>query len=275
MFVKFLLVLFCFFSRSGATEEKGNSVAVNMPERVVIATMEFPPQTSMGILQKGFVNRVIEAAFEQAGIEVRFVFLPWARALEDTKNGKYHALSYGYFSVERLEHFLYSDKMTTDHLSLFARKDKAPNGWASLSELKHLRLGLTRGYVYNNDIKDLAENLANNVSIVNTDTQNLHMLVRNRVDIFPIEELAGLYLLQHSLAPEEAAKIKVLDPPVSEVSTYLLFPKAQEKQSQYLLNKFNEGLVEVKKLEMIKTYRELFIKTRLDDVDTSYDDTNQ
>ena len=70
-------------------------------EIITIATLEYSPWTGKNLKFNGFVNHVITEAFQRGGYSVKFTYLPWKRGVIETKNGKYSALSYVYWSKDR------------------------------------------------------------------------------------------------------------------------------------------------------------------------------
>ena len=60
-------------------------------ETITIATLEYAPFTGKNLKFNGFVNHVIAEAFQRRGHGVKFAYLPWKRAVTETKNGQYPA----------------------------------------------------------------------------------------------------------------------------------------------------------------------------------------
>jgi len=226
---------------------------------VTIATTEYPPYTSQFLVKNGYVNHIISSAFRQENIDVRYVFVPWSRALQETQDGTFDAVSYGAHQEDRNKNFFYSELLIKENIFLFGLKNKVPKTWSSLSELVHFRVGVTRGYSYNKAFWAFVEIVKHQPSIVNTDLQNFKMLMLQRIDLFPMEEFAARHLLNHHFSIEQVRNIQMLLPPIRESSMHLLISKANPKAKQ-LLETFNRGLATLKASGELSTFEQQFRK---------------
>ncbi len=81
-------------------------------DRVVqLASTEYPPYYSETMEGKGFITQIIATAFAESGYEIEVTFLPWARAMESTKAGRYDGLFTVWYREDRTEFFAYSDPL--------------------------------------------------------------------------------------------------------------------------------------------------------------------
>jgi len=85
-------------------------------EIITISALEYSPWTGKDLKFNGFVNHVIAEAFQRKGYSVKFTYLPWKRAVIKTKNGKYSALSYVYFSKDRAKEFYLSNPISVEKI---------------------------------------------------------------------------------------------------------------------------------------------------------------
>lgn len=252
LYTAVLIVLPSFLLSEGTVRAQQSTAPT-----LVIATTEYPPYTSEHYYEQGFMNHVIRLVMERQGYHVEFVYLPWARAMREGKVGNYDALSYGYYKAEREEAFYVSDNISNERLVFFTRKSLGLSNWKNLDELAPLKMGVTRGYSYNLKVWDYIE--ANSMAsfVVNSDVQNLRLLVRERIDLFPIEAAVGWYLLNTHFSPEEVAQIETLPNSVMDTSTHLMFPKAAVNSKAHF-EAFNRGLAELKSgNEFAKMYQDL------------------
>lgn len=210
---------------------------------VVIATGETPPFTSQNIKHNGYMNHIIRLAFGNVGISTEFIFLPWSRAYLEAQQGEFVATSYWFSDDRHNSHFFFSDPLNTQDVVLFKRRISANSPWQSFDDIRRLQLkvGLTRGYTYNQSTWDYAEQRPDLVSVVNTDLQNLKMLVLKRIDAFPIEEVTGWYMLNRHFPPEQVQMLEIAPQPLTTKTSHLFFSKAHS-DSESLLHSFNEGL---------------------------------
>ena len=98
-------------------------------------------------------------------------------------------------------------------------------------------------YLYNDE---LAAYIQDNKNVVEapTDKSNLEALIEGSIDVFPIDELTGWYLLQRDFNTGDRRDVMSIKPFISTVTTHLLVPKG-EGDSQLILSLFNKGLEEL------------------------------
>ena len=221
------------------------SLQVCAKETVTISTSQWSPYITSVSPQYGSMSTIINEAFNHVGIEVEYVFLPWARAYEGARTGEVDATSYWYKDEKHEQDFLYSDPLTTDEMVFFRLKNNTKPNWRQLRDFDDLSIGLTRGYTYTQAMWGYAEKNKNNVYIVGSDRQNLKMLMLGRVDIIPMQKDVGLHLIHSMFSQHQAQKVEILSPPLSVRTGHLLFPKAN-KNSQKLMLLFNQGLAKLR-----------------------------
>jgi polar amino acid transport system substrate-binding protein len=227
--------------------------------QLTIATSEYPPYTGQFLVQKGYVNHIISTAFKQKNIDVKFVFVPWSRALQGTLDGVFDAVSYGYYREERNQNFIHSELIIKERIFLFGLKNKTPKTWRSLNELLNYRFGITRGYFYSDKFSVFTGIVKHQPSIVNTHLQNFKMLMLQRIDLFPMEEFTARHLLNQHFSEEQVKNIQMLLPMIDEVSTHLLISKINPNAKQ-LVKSFNNGLSNLKISGVLSTFEKQFNK---------------
>lgn len=223
--------------------------------KITIATSEYPPYTSTEMKHDGFINHIVTEAFQKVGVTVEYVSLPWSDIISPQAATKYDAISYAYFNRERTQHFYHSDPVSTQNLVFFARKALGINHWQSFTDLDEYRVARTESYTYTGEVLSFIQQLENRSSTEETDLKNLEKLISNDVDIFPIDELTGWYLLNRYFSDVEREQITMLTPYISTNTAHLLFPKSNNN-SQMLLHLFNYGLAKLAmdgKMEHFKT----------------------
>lgn len=250
-----LWVTLLFSFRAHSNTESGIVAKQKANKKLVIATTEYAPQSSDNITHKGFINHIISTAFKEIDYDVEFVFMPWGRVIEFSALGKYDAVSYGYYNAQRERDFIHSDSIITEHMAFFVRKGDRDmvKRWDDFDDLLAYRMGLTRSYTYEPGLMKLTERLGNKLSVVNSDFQNMKMLLLGRIDIFPIADVSGWYLLHKNFAPEQTKRIDILRPYVNETTTHVLFPKVLQN-SKALNDKFNKALKKIRDSGVIAEY---------------------
>jgi polar amino acid transport system substrate-binding protein len=214
-------------------------------EIITIATLEYHPWTGKNLKHNGFVNHVITQAFQRKGCSVKFTYLPWKRAVIETKNGKYSALSYVYFSKDRENEFYLSDPISEEKIVFFHLKSNPIKDWNTLADLKNYKFGATRGYTYTKEFWEAVESKRLKVHITDSDKQNFKKLFAGRIDIFPSGLVNGYSFLQKEFDGGKSHLVSYLPKPLSKTAGHLAFSRSREN-SEYLLQIFNQGLAELK-----------------------------
>lgn len=211
--------------------------------KLKIATTDYAPYTSSDMQHNGYINHIIEDAFLEVGVVVEFVTLPWDEALEASLNGEYDAVSYGNFVRSREDEFFHSKPITAESLVFYANKESGPTTWEELSDFAPFTMGVTKGYLYNDELGGYIKD-QEGVVVKDNDQANLEALVEGDIDIFPIDELTGWYLLQRDFSAQQRQDVMPIKPYLSTVTTHLLIPK-DRSNSQLVLELFNKGLEEL------------------------------
>ncbi|MBA4369803.1 MAG: amino acid ABC transporter substrate-binding protein, partial [Desulfobacterium sp.] len=88
------------------------------------ATLEWEPYIGKNLPNQGYVAEIVKLAYEKAGYRVEYKFMPWARVVMMTKNGKFDGYLPEYYAEELRENFLVSDPFPGGPLGLFKRKNE-------------------------------------------------------------------------------------------------------------------------------------------------------
>ncbi|MGW8303246.1 MAG: substrate-binding periplasmic protein [Desulfobacterales bacterium] len=215
-------------------------------EIITIATLEYAPWTGQNLKSNGFVNHVITEAFQRGGYTVKFTYLPWKRALTETQNGKYAALSYVYWSQNREKEFYLSAPISVEKIVLFHLKSNPIKDWKTLDDLKNYKFGATRGYTYTKEFWDAATSKRLKVDVTDSDKQNFQKLLAGRIDIFPSGLVNGQSILRKEFDAGKSDLLSIHPKPLSKTTGHLAFTKSR-KDSENLVRIFNQGLAELKK----------------------------
>lgn len=211
-------------------------------EVISLTSTNWEPYNGELLPNFGFTSEIISKAFERVGYKVRFTFLPWKRAYEETRKGKYDGLFAAYYSKERAEIFAPSDPYISGTLALCTRKESEIK-YKTLRDLSPYIIGVVRGYV-NTPEFDKADYLKKEVS--NSDIMNLKKLLRGRIDLIVIDKYIALYNLKNSPSIEgDVNSIRFLSPPLDEKPLYIMFSKSVPN-FETKVKSFNRGLNEIK-----------------------------
>jgi len=225
-----VLVIFCLSVKNIKAEE------------IHLTSTNWEPYNGELLPNYGFTSEIISKAFERVGYNVKFTFLPWNRAVEETKKGKYDGLFAAYYSEERAKIFDPSDPYISGPLVLCSRKG-ANIKYKTLRDLSSYTIGVVRGYV-NTPEFDKADYLKKDE--VNNDLLNLKKLLKGRVDLILIDKYLALFYLKNTPSIDGAlSSVEFLSPALEEKSLHIMFSKAVMNYEKKVKD-FNRGLQEIK-----------------------------
>ncbi len=73
-----------------------------------ITTEQFAPFIGKQLNENGWLMEVAKSILEPQGYSVKLNFRPWARAMHESKAGKYDGLYLAYYTKEREQWFIFS-----------------------------------------------------------------------------------------------------------------------------------------------------------------------
>jgi len=210
---------------------------------LIIATGELPPYISEN-QNENFLTEVLNNVAQEMGVTFEFKFMPWKRCESAVEKLEAWGMIPYVPTPEREKKFYFSEKLYDRQSKFFFY---SPGGthkqipYAGLSDLKGYRIGGVRGYYY----EQMFLEAGLNVEFVATEEQNFQKLKLGRVDLIPVEEVTGFYIIR-KLFPYEAGNFFTLSKPVSVSEIYLMTSK-QYPDTNNLLARFNSALKKVKK----------------------------
>lgn len=211
-----LLMLFLLWPQPGLPADR----------LVRLATLEWEPYIGRHLEENGFGAVILREAFQRAGYEVVFSFMPWVRALKETEMGRHDAVCFAYHSKERAEKYLFSTSYAESTLGFCALRDSGITV-RSLEDLAAFRIGVVRGFV-NTPQFDALEFLRKEE--VKNEALNLKKLLNGRVDLIVIDK----FIMQHLMKtrfPGQKGRVAFLAPPLTVHPLYLMFSKVRASSS--------------------------------------------
>jgi polar amino acid transport system substrate-binding protein len=216
-----------------------SSLTFAQEKSLSILAAHFPPyefETPVDGL-RGFDIEVVEAAYQRVGINIKYEFLPWPRAVELTYSGKAFALLSCAWNKKRSQHLYFSNEISSTTYGYFFRKDEQIPTFTSLTELKDMKVVAVRGYSTQMKLKDLSiEHIA-----ARNNKIALNLLHNGRVDFFYGSVEANLYIAKQ-MGISQYLGVNTLEAPIP----YHLCISQKWPNSKYLLDQFNKGLSEIK-----------------------------
>lgn len=201
------------------------SVCLSLPlkaEVLTLTSLEWPPYASRTQNEQGASVAVVKAAVEAMGHELKVEFYPWERAVHLAKNQAKYA---GYFPEYyfEAEDLLFSDSIGTGPLG-FAESKSQPVTWASLEDLKPLKIGVVRGYVNTEQLDSMIASGEIQAIPVTSDSINLKKVAANRISMAVIDINVMNHLLQSDKSlQKEKAQLQMNAKLLEEKQLYVAF----------------------------------------------------
>lgn len=201
---------------------------------VRIATGDYPPYTDARQPDGGLVTARLRAALAQQGLEARFEFLPWARAKEETRVGRFDASSYWWIDDDLRRDFLLSRSVVSNALRWLRLRSRPLQAGD--------RVAMVLGYNYPKPVQQAMQQLQLKAQVVHNDQTGVRMVLHGRVAAIAVDEGNACALLS-SLNSAERASL-VLSPgqqPLDLRAGSVILPKVLPG-SAALLRQLDAGL---------------------------------
>lgn len=213
-------------------------------EAIHIALFEYPPFLAEKAIGYGIEPAVVTAAFKQVHVEVKYTYMPAARALVGTAKGNFEATLGWVKTEEREQDFYYSDPIAEAPLVFFHLKS-VPFDWKTYDDLRGVLIGTVNKYNYGAEFHAALDAGKIQVDEAGRDESNFRKLLLGRNTITPVNLYVGYNLLRETFDPETAALFTNHPLPLKVSVHHVLFPKAlKESFARSVL--FNQGLKKIR-----------------------------
>ena len=215
------------------------TTALAQDKTLELAATEWPPFYGKDLENGGFVTEIIDAAFARAGYAINIKFLPWKRALEETKSGKFDGLFTVWYRDERKEFFVFSRPLPANEVG-FYRQAGSEISYTGYDDLKPYTIGVVRGYANPPGFDEAGLKIHE----VKDDETNLRLLAKGRVDLVLTDKLVGRHIINTTLAGA-GADFEWLEPPLKVETQHLVFSKKAENH-EAVAESFDTALQEIR-----------------------------
>ncbi len=219
----------------------GNSGLAAEQKIVRLATINWEPYTGENLPGHGFFSELVTESFARVGYRVQFYYLPWARALEETKKGLFDGLMNAYWKKDRVEFLHYPDVVWKVREEFIALKDNPISFDGTLASLKGYEIGVLRKSAQAEEI----EAAGVKTWALSDQVRNVKKLLAGRIDAMIIPRAIFFYHLERVAPQFDPAQIKILEPSYKIYDMYVVFSKQKPNYAQ-LTNNFNRGLSLIK-----------------------------
>lgn len=167
-------------------------------ENIVLVADPWPPfNNEPGSDREGYLVDVARAVFEPAGHTVTYKTVPWKRAIDGTRSGRY-AGAIGASKTDAAGFVFPDEELARNVLSFYTRRDN-PWRFEGPASIETVSIGVAAGYDYRRWLNDYIRVQRGNhrrVQIVagtNPLKQNLKKLLFKRIDVVVDSEAAIRY----------------------------------------------------------------------------------
>ena len=240
-----------FFSFFSAAQAKTKQTII------VGGDYNYPPYSFIdkNNVPKGFDVDLIKAVAKKIDVNLKFVFTPWAEALNNLKSGKIDLLLAVLYTEDRTRFFEFTIPYNTDYYSIFSG---GKSGIHTVKDLQGKKVIMLKGDAsIENFIKPLG--LLKNITYAISYPEAFELLLSDQHDYI----LAPFAIASHTLKEMEEQEGKSLDI-VSTGETLLpsLYRLAVKKGNTELLTNLNDGLDALKLEHEIEAIHQKWIEDR-------------
>ncbi|WP_199179894.1 substrate-binding periplasmic protein [Chromobacterium sinusclupearum] len=208
--------------------------------KITLSNQEWPPYMGQELPYDGILSRLVKEAFARGGVDVAFRYYPNNRTLQSARNGQVDG-SFGWApTAERKRDLLYTLPVLSARMVFFQRKER-PLAWSRWSELKGARVGITVGNFYSDDFDAQVKNGTLTVDNAPDDLINLRKLIAGRIDLFPIDQEVGKYLIAHHFSPAQGAVLEAQNKTFWAAPLHVVIWRKHARGPE-LVERFNRGL---------------------------------
>ena len=184
---------------------------------------------------EGYYPKVVQAAAQRAGLDLRGAALPWVRAMRELELGQ-ACVAGAYATPSRRAQYLLSEAVFRDRILVVALRTRGLPPVRQVADLQGLRVGVVRGWVYG----PLEPHLQSLQRVESTYDDQLFMgLASGRTDVV----LAVQYAAQHTLAQLKIDGMVLGE--LAQAELHLLCPMTPEFRR--LLARLDPALLELRR----------------------------
>ena len=208
---------------------------------IPLVTGEWPPYAGEKLEGGGFAVAVVKAVFAEMGRRSQLKFYPWKRCEAYVQQGIAWATFPYAITPEREAHYLFSDPLFEGKDVWFYYGEKMQSvDYEELTDLRPYTIGGASGYWYS----ELFREAGLTIDKTSNDVVGLRKLQAGRIDLFPMNELAGVWLI-NSYFPAQRHRFGILKKPLRHLQNALMVSK-NYPNSRELLQEFNGALQRVR-----------------------------
>jgi len=224
----------------------------------LVSGNDYQPFTDETLPRGGLSSAIVRRVFEEAGMEVKLEFMPWARGYESARNSVHDATFPYVRRAEREKDFLYSAPINTITQLVYVRQDREIE-FSRAEDLIGLSTCVPRGYALTHSIAQLIENEKIRQLSAPDINQCFLMLNFGRVDFLTFNQYVGWSAAMEMLGDQATEKLRTLDTPLETESLHLIVSRSRADAMQ-LINSFNASLSSLRSKGVIKQIEQDYLQ---------------
>lgn len=224
-------------------------------QSITVVTEEYPPYNFQDTARNkisGMGTEVVEEILKRTKLDYKLGIYPWARAYQMAQDAP-NVLIYSIGRNEKRETlFKWADVIAPYDVYLYRLKSRPEVKVSTVDDIKHYKIGAVR-----DDVRaQYLEKAAVALDLVIEDSANAKKLASQRIDLFPIDELAMVALYKREgLDPRSVVKAFKLE--ALSAGLYMAFSK---QTSDELVRKCKVALADIRKDGTFEKIRVKYLK---------------
>jgi polar amino acid transport system substrate-binding protein len=179
----------------------------------------------------GFLFDVITEAARRAEIPAEIRVMPWARCIEEARNGEIDGVFVTFRTAERLPYLSFpAEPLMAQRICFFTRHDSPIRYGGKLEDLAPYRIGVANkvsyGPAFDAAVRD---GVLPSIEPANGLESLVRMLLASRIDLFVLHDLEAIGLVKRLGLSGE---VKMLAPPLDEVPGYIAFTRQRDLSAE-------------------------------------------
>jgi polar amino acid transport system substrate-binding protein len=212
---------------------------------VLVSGNDYAPYADSRLAEGGMVTELVKAAFAHAQRAVVMEWKPWARGMEEAKQGKF-AGTFPYLrNAEREKDFLYSDEVVSVRSTAFVKAGNTRLDFSNIVSLAGTTYCLPVGWAPTPKLAEMVASGHIKVTTPDSISSCAKMVAFGRADYFVYGDIQVAHGIKDRELPAGSIAI-VESEPLALTPLYFLASKTAPGSAQ-LIESFNEGLKAIRK----------------------------
>ena len=219
--------------------------AESAPKKIKIVADPWCPYTCDAKSDKpGYLIDIVKAAFKGSAYEPEYEVVAWARALKDTRDGKFHAIA-GTYEIDK-EGLLMGPSLGKSQSCFYGKKATAWK-YEGIPSLSKVSVGSVIGYTYDTAVDEYLEKNKDNpklVQMISGDSplpQNLKKLEAGRIQILIENKSVIAWELTSTNSKQDVESKGCVD----STDVFVSF-SAKHPEGKALVKAFEEGVKRIR-----------------------------